>query len=918
MIISRYNKFVNRLSFTRELKKLRRRINLSIDIPEVIEDYPQSHPRGFIKEFQRRSTSIVEHYLLITKSLDSAHYNERIHALKYLAENVWYSESLSMPLNTARVQLALMKEVIKNRDNRRVQLELLRDFTVASYGHPRAIRKYLKKLELIEVPETGKELKDLAMGWDYHVHDNASYGRKSPTQLLIDAFIKGISELTVAYNNLKREDAIKEVLEAGNILGIRVDTAIEFSALTSGKRFHYMYIMPHFASRKQKFKEFLEHETDFFKNFLHELEENEKKRHANITNLINYFNLVHLPHINEGYQKGTIYYLKPLSVNDEDGTLSQKITSRRLLGEFLYPKLKNVLEKRALQITARYNYSLKNDNEFSKEEKIFIENEYHKIRKLFSELEPEHLRMTYFADNETIQSETGVSSLDDIYALARKTEGRIKFIQPLEHGLQAAIDMVLDNFTKIVRTEVYNMYDSITTKDADFVYFAEFIDLLNKANEKKISVFLKNNKLVADNNKLKKAIEYFTVNKLKISIGSDATGRSTLAPGMGFVFQHSLIGKQKKYFPVQRKTLPPKISELIYLQDVNKEITKKISPQIVCLGKEHDKKFNELGDENNIQAIGFLRLVEYIHPAIKNLILIFIGFLPAYFTVGVEYALLWFTITGSRNIFVDLVAGNGFNPKRWYARHINWNNVANSLFWTGFSVPILNFVKSRFDTIWWGAHNGAMYEFVKFFFINITNGTYLATHNYIRGFDKVTIRANFFRSMLAWPLSALFSPFGNFIGVPSIVQAKFWSDFVAAIIEGSGKYRNIIKIKSRIMNNILPDFMLDDKKTFFIAFLDLLYFITENKRAKSVLYKQLIVKENFFTTLKNFFKRRKAKIKYTEFYFILKNFTDNQNSFQLLTDFIIQNYSTEQSIFLLNMLSNKYNKFKNFLNKMEV
>ena len=56
----------------------------------------------------------------------------------------------------------------------------------------------LDKLGLAELPETGKKLKDLDMGFDGHVHDTATSGRKNPTQLIIDAFIKGMSELTIA------------------------------------------------------------------------------------------------------------------------------------------------------------------------------------------------------------------------------------------------------------------------------------------------------------------------------------------------------------------------------------------------------------------------------------------------------------------------------------------------------------------------------------------------------------------------------------------------------------------------------------------------------------------------------------------------------------------------------------------------
>ncbi len=122
MLIKIYNDTVNLLSFATQLRKLRTRINQQIDATEIINEFPNSHPRGFIKVFRKRRTSIVETYLSITKSLDSAKYSERIHALSLLAEHIIYSQSLIMPLNAARVQLALMREVAVHRDNKRLQL----------------------------------------------------------------------------------------------------------------------------------------------------------------------------------------------------------------------------------------------------------------------------------------------------------------------------------------------------------------------------------------------------------------------------------------------------------------------------------------------------------------------------------------------------------------------------------------------------------------------------------------------------------------------------------------------------------------------------------------------------------------------------------------------------------------------------
>ncbi len=918
MLVRAYNDIVNFLSFATNLRKLRSRINQSIDVPEIINEFPHSHPRGFIKEFRKRRTTIVETYLKITKSLESANYNERIHALSLLADHILYARTLKMPLNAARVQLSLMKEVVKNRDNKRIQLELMRDFTVSSFGQQRVIRKLLKKLDIIEVPETGEELRDLKMGWDFHVHDSSSYGRKLPTQLIIDAFIKGISELTIVYNNLDREESIKEVLEAGRILGIKVNIALEFSALSNGLRFHYLYIMPNFSSKKSKFKKFLKQRTDDFREFLHELEENEKKREKNIELLIENFNTTYLPEINKGYTAGTIYYLEPLRLNGEDSVPGHKIYSRRQLGEFLYPKLKNVIEKRALRITALKTQAEAAPVEFTKEETDSIVQQFEQIRKQYRDLEPEKIRLEYFAGNELLYAETAVSSLEDIYELAKKSGGTIKFIQPLEHGLQAAVDKILDNFKMLSYTEIYNIYGTINTKDTDFVTFTTFIKHLNHNSYHNTSVFLENSGLIYDPAKLRNAQEFLSHHNLIPAIGSDAAGRSTLAPGMGFVLKSRLARHQRNYFLRNHYVLPDEVSELIFnlAKIPKKPLKKKEKPTIVCLGKLDPGKPNLLGDEKTEKPINPLRAWQYLNPAIKNTIFILIGFIPAYFTVGIEYALLWFTITGLRNMFVDLVSGNGLKPNEWHISDINWTNFAHSLFWTGFSVPILGFVKGNFDQVWVGPHEGAMFEITKFFCLNISNGIYLATHNFIRGFDKVTTRANFFRSLIAWPLAAAFSPIGNALLLPSIVQAKFWSDFVAAIIEGSGKYKNIIRLKDQIMKKLLPDLVSEDEETEKLAMLDMIYFIDESTRAATALKKQLFTpvqaKKSRF---KRIFKRYNTLVP-NDYFFELKKRIDDPDRYHELIDYVIGNYRREHSLFLVNMLSANYSDLKKWFGKL--
>jgi hypothetical protein len=100
-------------------------------------------------------------------------------------------------------------------------------------------------------------------------------------------------------------------------------------------------------------------------------------------------------------------------------------------------------------------------------------------------------------------------------------------------------------------------------------------------------------------------------------------------------------------------------------------------------------------------------------------------------------------------------------------------------------------------------------------------------------------KGNFFRSLLAWPLSAVFSPVGNILLIPSIVQAKIWSEVVAAIIEGAGKFRRTSVLVSRDLREILPRIESDKKDVVLTAMLDLLYVWAKQPRGRTAL-KRLI------------------------------------------------------------------------------
>jgi len=163
---------------------MRRELNAKIDQPESISPPPPFHPQAANRWFKRRRITIAESYLMVVRDLDSRHSSKRLAALEDLARIAFGSSNIDYPLNTARVQSALVKEVVKHRSNKRRQLELLYDFSVSTQGQHQVIRTLCDELNIIELPENGMKIGVLGYAWDDHVHDIATSGRKIPPNSL--------------------------------------------------------------------------------------------------------------------------------------------------------------------------------------------------------------------------------------------------------------------------------------------------------------------------------------------------------------------------------------------------------------------------------------------------------------------------------------------------------------------------------------------------------------------------------------------------------------------------------------------------------------------------------------------------------------------------------------------------------------
>jgi hypothetical protein len=872
-----------------------------------------------VRELKKRRISIVEAYLLIIRDLESEHHKERIHALRLLEEEMFHSKNLTMPLNTARVQLSMMKEAIKSRDNKRRQLELLHDFTVSSYGQPSVIRACLAQLGIIELPETGARLADMDMGWDFHVHDNSSYGRKTSSQLVIDAFIKGISEITVAFNQLNTFGNIEEVLAAGEILGVRINLGVEFSVLTQGHRFHFMFLLPPIRTSVE-LASFSERHGRNLHTFIAGLNKNQESRIASIHALIDNFNSVYLPALNVGYDLESMYALAALDLDAIEEIVPMESLNRMYLGELLYSRWKPVLLKRVLLAKSKLNRARVelDHGRISTWDYTNIDSRYQSLRETYTQLNPEVLRAHYFGAPQLSEYPTVFKDMEAVCGPLKAAGGGIKILHPLEHGLDAAYNVILANARWIDFVEVYNMYDSVNRSVDDILRFARFINILNSGRPDLVRPFLAGHDLGFADADLARIVSSIGARPLAPVCGSDSTGKSSTIPGMGFIFASCVPRRRRQRYLEKHFALPEFVSRIIAGKGafISPEAEAGPDDPLISMGKTTHFIPNKIGDENHLTPIPLGRALSYLNPLLRNALYVAAGFLIASATIGWKYALLWFGITGLRHVTVDLLARRGSQVREWSLREIDFRNIARSLFWTGLSVPLLAFVKSEFDLLWPLQKIGPSYQFAKFFIIAFVNGLYLITHNMFRGFERGVTAANFFRAILSWPFASLFAPLGDLLFIPAIVQSKIWSDVVGGLIEGAGKFIRSVGLTRRDLSDLIPLSCAADETVRATAILDLLYIFGRETRARNSMREIFFGKRNSIERIGDMLKKRKPQpaLRYEQ-YLSLVGWFNHVSNYHKLCDFAIAHYDQEWTLMLIDLIAREFFRFGEWLSR---
>nr|MDA8125361.1 hypothetical protein [Deltaproteobacteria bacterium] len=436
-------------------------------------------------------------------------------------------------------------------------------------------------------------------------------------------------------------------------------------------------------------------------------------------------------------------------------------------------------------------------------------------------------------------------------------------------AVEDVLEMLYDCRGMITHLELFNLKDHVTGKTAHYGEISELQRAINEGNVITLKRLIRNIRRRLEpadgqdnQDRVAKLTEmlcnipalqsHYRAAPLGAYIGSDSTGRSRHQYGMGLVVEDTLSRRAQKtlhrvlepalfILPVRmtvfmRTTVIPRplsgpwsrlSQRLPWLQsfgaerlrewEIQDNATRMASPgNIIPLGGFHEEPNPALRLTEKAAPRGAEIAWRTLNSGLRNALKVLVGFIPAFLTFALTKdwwllayggAFIWFSITGLRNILQSVLGGGGIrrSPLLRWNDYVSWERLADSLLFTGFSVPLLDYlVKTVLLDRGFGITT-ATEPILLYTVMALANGLYLSSHNLFRGLSKGAVYANFFRSILSIPIAvafnALLGGLLNEAGSKAIdatlqkwaaVISKTASDCVAGVIEGlADRYENI-------------------------------------------------------------------------------------------------------------------------------
>ncbi|MDW7773630.1 MAG: hypothetical protein SCH71_12155 [Desulfobulbaceae bacterium] len=523
---------------------------------------PYLHPHGIKEMSASMALRIAYAVIHLLGSLEAGKAIDRQNALRSLRDEVLSSSQSMLRINTGRVLLEIMKELVRSQGDYLRQLELARDFRTATYGKPRFIRSQLEKYHLIEMPEEWNQV-----AFDDHVHDANTKGRKSPTHLIMDAWIKGIRRLTVIYYNYINVEVATELLESAEIMGINVRIGIEYSARFRGRYIKLIWSPREFAD-KRIFLDFIEQAPAM--EFMDQGRKVSEYQQRYVIEVLKEFNRRHLPVINEAYAIA----LSPISPEEFFAFVGTGQPSLLHLAKFINSKMLPSMKEFVEELR-------KNWQQYDPDERMRLTHAVEIMNTLDvdaiieSFLQPEKNPDIHNPD----EPQQGPEVPGLLLLSPRELTGRLftlhsgsRVILNLSKLSAAdALELIYDCEGRITHLEIFNLKDYTTGKALHNAEINTLQLAINQGNVVKLKQIIQKiirdvgdaaapfeirEKLTVILHNIPGLQDFYKNSPLKSKIGSDSTGTSRHRYGMGLVMKESVPHRARKKLEQSQKGAP--------------------------------------------------------------------------------------------------------------------------------------------------------------------------------------------------------------------------------------------------------------------------------------------------------------------------------------------------------------------------
>ncbi|MHC1790067.1 hypothetical protein [Solidesulfovibrio sp.] len=821
------------------------------------------HPHGIKEMAAPKGLRIAYAVIHLLGSLEAGMAGDRLTALRSLRDEVMAAAESGLEKNTARVLLQIMKEMVRSRDNPRRQLELSHDFRTAVSGRPRVVRRLLAEYHLLEMPEEWNQI-----AFDDHVHDANTKGRKSPTHLIMDAWIKGIRRLTVIHYHFVRPETAAELLEAAAIMDMAVDIGIECLARHDDGHVKIIWTPRGFA-RPEDFAAFLK--KPGVREFMREGFELSLRQQRYVLALLTAFNDRHRQDILERHG----LELEPLDPEEFLAFVGSGQASVLHLARFIQETLRPLLDARAeaaLDALADAACPL-----LEERDRLDIESLLDTY--LSPGANPGIAVPEAVAPDETPPRRLTITPAELVETITALHFHNALALCTAEMALPDVLPVLFACQGRITDCDVFNLrvFETAGVAAGDIL---QLLAILNAGNVVALKRLLTAtaDALETETGDAARAgrlrdlrlevagiAEAYRQRPLTARIGTDSTGQSTRCHGMGLVVADTLPARARKRLARRqrqpgesmRRAIPVGVTVTPRVSTLPDEFASELSarffrflrglPGLRLAGYRYvlewvaRRSFRATPETANIHTLGGIQPKasqrfraraasarkplglswRYVSGTLKNILKIAFGFAVAaasfawvnsWWVLAWCGPLIWFGITGVRNVIQAVLGCGGLRrtPLLTWKDYLSFDRLADSLLFTGFSVPLLDIVVR---TLLLGEGLGITTStdpLALFACMALANGLYLAGHNLLRGLPKSAAVGNLFRSVLSIPLAfglnqglaLLLAQAGVAQPEPALepfaaIVSKFASDCVAAVIEGLADRAKYMRMRLR-------------------------------------------------------------------------------------------------------------------------